>query len=109
MHITRIETLCLSRPHEPENQWATAGYLTVKADCAIVVIHTDAGLIGIGEACAYGVPPAIRDWVNWLARGLIGRDPTDPTLAPQPIDYAPVGDRHQPWAEGARGVVGMTD
>ena len=29
MHITHIETLCLSRPHEPENQWATAAYRTV--------------------------------------------------------------------------------
>ena len=90
MHITRIETLCLSRPHEPENQWATAGYLTVKADCAIVVIHTDAGLTGIGEACAYGVPPLIRDWVSWLGRELIGRDPSDPSLAPHPNGRVPV-------------------
>ena len=89
MRITQIETLCLSRPHEPENQWATAAYRTVKADCAIVVIHTDAGLTGIGEACAYGVPPVIRAWVDWLARGLIGRDPTDPTLAPQPNGRVP--------------------
>src|SRR5258706_1485283 len=83
VRITEIETLCLSRPHEPENQWATAAYRTVKADCAVVVIHTDAGLTGIGEACAYGVPLVIREWVTWLARGLIGRDPSDPTLAPQ--------------------------
>src|SRR4051812_12999206 len=89
MHITQIETLCLSRPHEPENQWFTAAYRTVKADSAIVVIRTDAGLTGIGEACAYGVPPVIRAWVDWLARGLIGRDPSDPTLAPQPNGRVP--------------------
>ena len=30
-----------------------------KADCAIVAIDTDEGVPGIGEACAYGVPPAL--------------------------------------------------
>jgi L-alanine-DL-glutamate epimerase-like enolase superfamily enzyme len=84
MHITRIETLCLSRPHEPERQWFTAGYRTIKADAAIVIIHTDDGLTGIGEASPYGVPALIREWVGWLAVELIGRDPADPTLAPHP-------------------------
>jgi|SRR5579859_1302343 len=92
MHITRIETLCLSRPHELENQWATAGYKSIKADCAIVVIRTDEGLTGIGEASPYGVPPLIREWVNWLAPGLIGRDPSDATLAPQPNGRLPAGE-----------------
>jgi L-alanine-DL-glutamate epimerase-like enolase superfamily enzyme len=84
MHITRVETLCLSRPHEPERQWFTARYRTIKADGAIVIIHTDGGLIGIGEASPYGVLALIREWVNWLAVELIGRDPADPTLAPHP-------------------------
>ena len=75
MKITQLETLCLSRWHEPERQWATARYRTVKADCAIVVISTDEGLQGIGEACAYGVPGRIRDWVAWLSPELVGRDP----------------------------------
>ena len=84
MKITHIETLCLSRMHEPERQWVTAKYRTVKADCAIVVIHTDKGLTGIGEASAYGWPLMIRDWVAWLAPGLIGRDPTDGSIVPHP-------------------------
>ncbi len=84
MKITQIETVCLSRLHEPERQWATARYRTIKADCAIVVISTDEGLQGIGEACAYGVPNRIRDWVSWLSPELIGRDPRDPTIAPHP-------------------------
>ena len=84
MKITQIETLCLSRMHEPERQWVTAKYRTVKADCAIVVIHTDKGLTGIGEASAYGWPLMIRDWVAWLAPGLIGRDPTDGSIVPHP-------------------------
>ncbi len=77
MKITGLETLCLSRPHEPERQWFTASYRTVKADCAIVIIHTDEGINGIGEACAYGNPPSIRDWVDWLAPQILGKDPLD--------------------------------
>jgi L-alanine-DL-glutamate epimerase-like enolase superfamily enzyme len=84
VNITSLETLCLSRMHEPERQWVTARYRTVKADCAIVVIHTDAGVTGIGEASAYGGPLQIRAWVDWLAPELVGRDPEDRSLAPHP-------------------------
>lgn len=82
MKITKIETICLSRPHEPERQWFTGTYRTIKADCAIVVIQTDNGLKGIGEACAYGVPPHIKDWVKWLEPNLIGKDPLEPDIVP---------------------------
>ena len=84
MKITKLETLCLSRMHEPERQWVTAKYRTVKADCAIVVIHTDEGLTGIAEASAYGWPLMIRDWVDWLAPDLVGKDPTDGSIVPHP-------------------------
>ena len=84
MKITALETLCLSRMHEPERQWVTSRYRTVKADCAVVVIHTDAGLTGIGEASAYGWPKRIAEWVDWLSPTLIGKDPTDPTITPPP-------------------------
>ncbi len=60
--ITGLETICLSRMHEPERQWMTGRYRTVKADCAVVVINTDDGISGIGEAGAYGRPLMIRDW-----------------------------------------------
>jgi L-alanine-DL-glutamate epimerase-like enolase superfamily enzyme len=83
-NITQIETLCLSRMHEPERQWFTHRYRTIKADCAIVIIHTDDGAVGLGEACAYGVPSRIREWVDFLAPSLVGRDPRDPALAPHP-------------------------
>jgi len=82
LKITKIETICLSRPHEPERQWFTGTYRTIKADCAIVVIQTDNGLEGIGEACAYGVPPHIKDWVKWLEPNLIGKDPLEPDIVP---------------------------
>ncbi len=84
MRITDIDTLCLSRPHEPERQWFTSKYRTIKADCAIVVIETDGNLRGIGEACAYGDPPKIKERVAELARDLIGKDPSDPAIAPRP-------------------------
>ncbi|MCB9150677.1 MAG: mandelate racemase/muconate lactonizing enzyme family protein [Caldilineaceae bacterium] len=86
MKITKLETICLSRMHEPERQWITARYRTIKADCAIVVIHTDEGLTGIGEACAYGVPTIIADWVTWYSALLVGKDPSDPAIAPHPND-----------------------
>src|SRR4051812_27431788 len=84
MKITQIETLCLSRMHEPERQWITHRYRVVKADCAIVVIHPDAGVTGIGEACAYGGLTRMREWVAWLAPDLIGKDPSRPEIAPHP-------------------------
>lgn len=84
MKITKLETLCLSRLHEPHRQWITARYRTIKADCAIVVIHTDEGISGIGEASAYGWPLLIRDWVKWLEPYLLGKDPLDPTIVPHP-------------------------
>jgi len=84
MKITRLETLCLSRMHEPERQWITGRSRTVKADCAIVVVHTDEGLTGIGEASAYGWPLLIREWVNWLSPEIVGRDPRDPSIVPHP-------------------------
>ena len=79
--IIRMETLCLSRLHEPERQWITARQRIVKADCAIVVVHTDDGLTGIGEASAYGWPLRIREWVDWLAPA---RWEEPPTSAPVP-------------------------
>jgi L-alanine-DL-glutamate epimerase-like enolase superfamily enzyme len=84
MQITRIETLCLSRLHEPERQWVTARYRTIKADCAIVVVRTDEGIRGIGEASPYGWPLLIREWVEWLSAEIVGRDPHDPTIVPHP-------------------------
>jgi L-alanine-DL-glutamate epimerase-like enolase superfamily enzyme len=82
--IAKIETLLLSRMHEPERQWITSRFRIVKADCPVVVIHTDEGLTGIGEACAYGVPRLIAEWVEWLAPNLIGKHPADPEAVPHP-------------------------
>jgi L-alanine-DL-glutamate epimerase-like enolase superfamily enzyme len=84
MKITHLNTLCLSRMHEPAIQWATGAFRVIKADCAIVVIETDAGITGIAEACAYGGPEQIRKWVAYYAPMLLGRDPLDPATPPAP-------------------------
>jgi L-alanine-DL-glutamate epimerase-like enolase superfamily enzyme len=84
MKITQIDAILLSRLHEPERQWVTSTLRIIKADCAIVVIHTDEGLSGIGEACAYGNPVKIREWVDWLAPELVGHDVGDPSIVPHP-------------------------
>ena len=81
MKITDIRTLCLSRAHEPERQWATAGVRVPKADCAIAIVETDEGLCGIGEPSAYGDPPAIRTRVDQLKAALIGTDPAEASIA----------------------------
>jgi L-alanine-DL-glutamate epimerase-like enolase superfamily enzyme len=84
MKITKISTLCMSRPHELERQWVTSNFRVVKADCAIVVVETDEGVTGVGEACAYGGPLMMREWVNWYSPLLIGQDPTDARIIPRP-------------------------
>ena len=84
MIITQVETMCLSRLHEPDRQWVTSRYRTVKADCAIVIIRTDEGLQGVGEASAYGWPLMIREWAQWLAPQIVGHNPLDPCIAPHP-------------------------
>ena len=84
LKITKVETLCLTRLHERERQWFTLKYRTMKADCAIVIISTDEGIQGIGEACAYGVPTLIKEWANFLAPSLIGHDPRKPEIVPHP-------------------------
>lgn len=92
MKITAVDTLCLSRPHAAEEQWMTARYRTIKADAAIVVISTDDGLQGIGEACAYGVPTHIADTVAWLAPELVGHDPNDLSIVPHPNGHTRAWD-----------------
>lgn len=84
MKITNVTTLCLSRPHELERQWVTARSRIIKADGAIVVIETDEGITGVGEACAYGGPLMMREWVQWYSPLMIGRDPHDPRALPLP-------------------------
>tara|TARA_B100001750_G_C15502962_1_gene598440 strand:- start:236 stop:1411 length:1176 start_codon:yes stop_codon:yes gene_type:complete len=85
--ITNIETICLSRIHEIENQWKTFNVKTLKADVAIVVVSTDSDLVGIGEACAYGNPSFIKIWIDKFAPEIIGKDPREIEFLPHPVGF----------------------
>ena len=57
MKITDVRMLCLSRIHEPENQWIVGGIRAIKADGAIVIIDNDEGC-GVSDVSRYCVMPA---------------------------------------------------
>lgn len=84
MKITSVRTICGTRLHARDDQWLTDRYRSIKADIAVVIIETDEGVRGIGEACAYGNPLQIADWVQWYAPTLIGGDVDDLAIVPQP-------------------------
>lgn len=84
MRITDVTTTNATRMHGLDEQWFTHTFRSVKADLSLVTITTDEGIIGIGEACAYGNPVQIADWVSWLAPTLIGADLDDPSIVPRP-------------------------
>ena len=72
MRITNVRTLVGTRLHTRKDQWITDRYRSIKADIAVAEIETDDGNVGVGEACSYGNPLQIRDWVDWYAPSLIG-------------------------------------
>jgi L-alanine-DL-glutamate epimerase-like enolase superfamily enzyme len=90
--VTGIRVLCGTRLHSREDQWITDIYRSVKADIAVVVVTTDSDIVGVGEACSYGNPLQISEWVQWYAPTLIGRDLNDFWAVPQPngtsLDHA---------------------
>jgi L-alanine-DL-glutamate epimerase-like enolase superfamily enzyme len=73
VHVTRLEVVLASRMYERHEQWMTMTFRAIKADAAIVVVSTDAGVAGVGEACAYGNPTLIAEHLAWLARVVVGR------------------------------------
>ena len=78
MKITDLEVIPLSVPlrHEtPESPWAVG-----LGRQLIVRVHTDAGITGLGEAFAYGVPLAVCAVIEALKPLLIGADPTQPDV-----------------------------
>ena len=84
MRIIDVTTTSATRMHGRDEQWFTHTFRSVKADLCLVTITTDEGVIGIGEACAYGNPVQIDDWVTWLAPTLIGAELDDPRIVPRP-------------------------
>jgi L-alanine-DL-glutamate epimerase-like enolase superfamily enzyme len=88
MRITSIETLCATRLHERADHWVTDRYRSIKADIAVVSIRTDTGHRGIGEACSYGNPLKIADWVQWYSAALVGTEVDDVRAHPHPTGTA---------------------
>ena len=56
-----MHAFALSRMHDRQEQWFTATFRVVKADCVVVVVETDAGVSGIG--CMRSLAPT---WVGGL-------------------------------------------
>ncbi|QKW17740.1 mandelate racemase/muconate lactonizing enzyme family protein [Kitasatospora sp. NA04385] len=95
--ITDVRTLCGTRLHSREDQWVTDRYRSVKADVAVVVVETDDGVTGVGEACSYGNPRQIADWVRWYRDSLVGAELDDFSVVPRPTGTAlehAVGSAH---------------
>jgi L-alanine-DL-glutamate epimerase-like enolase superfamily enzyme len=86
--ITALRTLCGTRLHGVDEQWITDRYRSIKADIAVVVVETDGGVTGTGEACAYGIPRQIADWVQWYSPQLVGTDLEDLSALPRPTGTA---------------------
>jgi L-alanine-DL-glutamate epimerase-like enolase superfamily enzyme len=66
----------------------TDRYRSIKADIAVVVMEVDSGMIGVGEACSYGNPRQIENWVQWYSPTLVGRDVDDFAILPRPTGTA---------------------
>jgi L-alanine-DL-glutamate epimerase-like enolase superfamily enzyme len=79
MKITNVRTILLSAPIPPERRWRSDFGSSVKSDAAIIVVETDGGLRGYGEA--KGHPRAIESIVRHRLRPqLLGQDPTQVEL-----------------------------
>ncbi len=76
MKITRVETILLSAQPEQEIRWSGGVLSTVHA--ALVQVHTDDGVTGLGETYA-GIfaPQAVRGVVETFEPLLVGEDPAD--------------------------------
>ena len=93
MKITRIEPIPVSVPLKKGLTAKTAHGEHVVSPYVLVKVHTDEGIVGLGEATISGLwsgetqgstVAAIRDY---LAPPLIGRDPRDITAARQAMDF----------------------
>lgn len=86
--ITNLRTVCATRLHERADQWFTDRFRSIKADVAVVVVETDEGVTGVGEACSYGNPLQIADWVDWYRGLVVGAELDDLGVVPRPTGTA---------------------
>lgn len=80
MRITRVEGVLLSAELAPEHVVRWSGGQMEIANSALVVIHTDEGITGLGDTYAGGwfYPKAAKALVEHFEPLLVGRDPRDP-------------------------------
>ena len=75
MKITDVRTMLLSVPIPPERRWRSDFGTNVKSQAAIVVVETDEGLTGYGEA--KGSPAVMRTIIETRLKPiLLGQNPT---------------------------------
>jgi len=75
MRISNVRVLLLSAPIPPERRWTSDFGTNTKQDLAIVIVDTDDGLTGYGEA--KGTPVLMKVLVeDVLGPQLVGDDPT---------------------------------
>lgn len=75
MKITKVETICLAYP--TKKPFYNAIGKSTQRCCLVVLVHTDEGITGIGEAAFYGGPMVSTATVieKEIAPKLIGLDP----------------------------------
>ena len=75
VRISKVRVLLLSAPIPPERRWTSDFGTNTRQDVAIVMVETDAGLTGYGEA--KGTPVVMKTLVeDVLGPQLVGEDPT---------------------------------
>jgi L-alanine-DL-glutamate epimerase-like enolase superfamily enzyme len=79
MKITRVEGVLLSAPLPPEHVVRWSGGEIAVAHAALVQIHTDAGLTGLGDTYAGGwfYPQAAKALLEHFEPLLLGEDPRE--------------------------------
>ena len=78
LKITDIKVTLMSYELPRDRQWLTGTMTVWKTDAVLVDIHTDKGIVGIGESSPYGGPESIKKIVDQTIRPvLLGKNPFD--------------------------------
>jgi len=93
MRITGVRVYAVDLPlKEGSYSWGTQSYSAF--DSTVVVVETDAGMEGYGEACPLGpgyMPSfagGLRAGLEVIAPAIIGLDPTQPEVVSSAMDHA---------------------
>ncbi|MEO1996871.1 MAG: enolase C-terminal domain-like protein [Planctomycetaceae bacterium] len=104
MKITRIESIPINVPLKPDLTTKTSGGEHVVSPYVIVKMHTDAGLVGLGEATlsprwsGETSPGCVAAIEGLIAPRLLGTNPTEITRVRQQMDRVL---RHNPFTKAA--------